>query len=59
MLLNQIALLPRLQPLIHDSNEKVRKAFVQLLAYIKGIQTILFDDIVPLEHLLHRLCAQL
>ncbi|KAH3764673.1 Condensin-2 complex subunit G2 [Pelomyxa schiedti] len=48
-------LLPKLKNSIHDTNKKVRRAFVGLLQYIKGMSDINFLDIVPLDHLLYRL----
>ncbi len=48
-------MLPQLSLLIHDSAERVRSAFVDLLCEIKNIKTIRFFDVVPVEHLLARL----
>ena len=45
-------LLPLLQPLLHDSSEKVRIAFLELLLLVKGMRMIKFWQICPLEHLL-------
>eukprot|EP01105_Mastigella_eilhardi_P006309 TRINITY_DN1792_c0_g5_i1.p1 TRINITY_DN1792_c0_g5~~TRINITY_DN1792_c0_g5_i1.p1 ORF type:complete len:1236 (+),score=325.15 TRINITY_DN1792_c0_g5_i1:306-3710(+) len=50
-------LLPSLQPLIHDSSDRVRQSFVQLLTGVKGLSDIKFYEIVPLPHLLHRLAV--
>ena len=47
--------LPQLAPLIHDTAERVRVAFIDLLCEIKTIRAIRFYDIVPIEHLLTRL----
>ncbi|KAN0024342.1 hypothetical protein ACTFIV_008748 [Dictyostelium citrinum] len=48
-------LLPNLRNLIHDQSERVRESFADLLLFIKGISTIRFFDIVPVEHLLERM----
>ncbi|KAK5579142.1 hypothetical protein RB653_008821 [Dictyostelium firmibasis] len=48
-------LLPNLKNLIHDQSERVRESFADLLLFIKGISTIRFFDIVPVEHLLERM----
>jgi hypothetical protein len=52
---NCTAHLPQLAPLIHDTAERVRVAFIDLLCEIKTIRAIRFYDIVPIEHLLTRL----
>ncbi|KAM9969905.1 hypothetical protein ACTFIR_001742 [Dictyostelium discoideum] len=48
-------LLPNLRNLIHDQSERVRESFADLLLFIKGISTIRFFDIVPVDHLLERM----
>ncbi|GAM20470.1 hypothetical protein SAMD00019534_036450 [Acytostelium subglobosum LB1] len=48
-------LLPQMSVLIHDSSERVREAFLDLMLFLKGISTIRFLDIVPLDHLLERM----
>ncbi|KYQ88612.1 hypothetical protein DLAC_11353 [Tieghemostelium lacteum] len=48
-------LLPKLGNLIHDSSEKVRSSFLDLLLYIKTLSTIDFLKIVPVDHLLERM----
>ncbi|XP_033625419.1 condensin-2 complex subunit G2-like [Asterias rubens] len=40
---------------IHDSSEKVRVAFVDLLIKVKGLRTIKYWHIVPMENLLAQL----
>ncbi|XP_038078115.1 condensin-2 complex subunit G2-like isoform X2 [Patiria miniata] len=47
--------LPILKDFIHDSSEKVRVAFVDLLLKIKGLRTIKYWNITPMEHLLAQL----
>ncbi|KAF2078043.1 hypothetical protein CYY_000681 [Polysphondylium violaceum] len=48
-------MLPGLRDLIHDSSERVRGAFLDVLLYIKTISTIHYLDVVPVDHLLERL----
>ncbi|XP_048579547.1 condensin-2 complex subunit G2 isoform X2 [Nematostella vectensis] len=48
-------LLGSLRDLVHDTSEKVRAAFVDLLLLVKGMKAIKFWTIVPLDHLLARL----
>jgi Condensin II non structural maintenance of chromosomes subunit len=47
--------LPQLAPLIHDKAETVRNSFLKLLQTVKGIRSIRFFDIVPVDDLLKRL----
>ena len=49
------ALLPRLAPLVHDTSETVRTAFVELLDAAKHLRSFRFYQIVPLKGLLYRL----
>ncbi len=56
-MLTTAVLLPSLSPLLHDTAEKVRVAFVDLLTSVKTIRSIRFYDIVPVDQLLHRLAA--
>ena len=49
------AVLPRLADIIHDSNESVRGAMLDLLLAVKGVRSIKFWNICPLQHLLARL----
>ncbi|XP_064397126.1 condensin-2 complex subunit G2-like isoform X2 [Halichondria panicea] len=49
-----VDLLPLLQSMLHDSSEKVRIAFLDLLLLVKGMRMIKFWHICPLEHLLAR-----
>ncbi|XP_070535793.1 condensin-2 complex subunit G2-like [Ptychodera flava] len=49
------ALLPELKNCIHDTAEKVRLAFIELLLKIKGLKSIKFWHIVPMEWLLARM----
>ncbi|XP_061177520.1 condensin-2 complex subunit G2-like isoform X5 [Saccostrea echinata] len=48
-------ILPQLQNHIHDTSEKVRVAMVNLMLKVKGVRTIKFWEVVPVEHLLARL----
>ncbi len=48
-------LLPVLANSVHDTNDKVRLAFIQLLIRVKGVRGIHFYHIIPIEHLLSRL----
>ncbi|XP_065053043.1 condensin-2 complex subunit G2-like [Rhopilema esculentum] len=48
-------LLPCLRDLIHDNSERVRRAFLDFLILVKGVRSIKFWSIVPLEHLFARL----
>ncbi|XP_029192981.2 condensin-2 complex subunit G2-like [Acropora millepora] len=48
-------LLVHLQDLVHDSSEKVRIAFLDVLLFVKGLKAIKFWNIVPLEQLLCQL----
>ncbi len=48
-------LLPVLANSVHDTNDKVRLAFIQLLIKVKGVRGIHFYHIIPIEHLLLRL----
>ncbi|XP_048765257.2 condensin-2 complex subunit G2-like isoform X2 [Ostrea edulis] len=48
-------ILPQLQKHIHDTSEKVRVAMVNLLLKVKGVRSIKFWEVVPVEHLLARL----
>ena len=41
--------------MLHDTAEKVRIAFVELLISIKPVKSIKFYDICPIDHLLPRL----
>ena len=52
------ALLPRLAPLIHDTSETVRTAFVELLDAAKHLRSFRFYQIVPLKSLLYRLAVE-
>lgn len=45
-------LLPLLQNHLHDTSEKVRIAFLELLLLVKGMRMVKFWHIAPLEHLL-------
>jgi condensin-2 complex subunit G2 len=45
-------LLPLLQNHLHDTSEKVRIAFIELLLLVKGMRMVKFWHIAPLEHLL-------
>ena len=47
--------LPKLGDSLHDSNEGVRVAVVELLKTVKNLRSIKFWDICPVEHLLSRL----
>ncbi|XP_013379950.1 condensin-2 complex subunit G2-like [Lingula anatina] len=47
--------LPGLSNLLHDTSEKVRVAFMEMLLKVKGMRAIKFWTIVPMEHLLARL----
>jgi len=49
------AILPRLSECLHDSHEAVRASFVDLLQKIKGIRSIKFWNVCPVEHLLARM----
>ena len=51
-------LLPDLKHVIHDPVERVRACFIDLLLVVKGIRGMKFWDIVPVEHLLARLCLE-
>ena len=46
-------ILPKLSKLIHDSQERVRLAFVKLLVRIKSVRSIHFYDVVLVDELLH------
>ncbi|KDO22329.1 hypothetical protein SPRG_12790 [Saprolegnia parasitica CBS 223.65] len=48
-------LLPKLAPLMHDTNEKVRAAMARLLVRVKSIRGLHFYDVVSLEHCFKRL----
>lgn len=41
--------------LIHDTNKKVRVAFVQLLGLVKGIRSMHYYNVVKIDHILARL----
>ena len=45
------------QPLVHNSSEKVRIALLDLLLLVKGMRTIKFWHICPIEHLLGKMDA--
>ena len=45
-------ILPLIHLRIHDTSEKVRLAFLDLLLVVKGLGTIKFWSICPVEHLL-------
>lgn len=47
-----------MQPLIHDTTERVRAAMVKLLDFVKHIRSIHFYDIVSVEDLLTRLSIE-
>ncbi|XP_065184272.1 condensin-2 complex subunit G2-like [Sycon ciliatum] len=49
--------LPELKLHIHDTSERVRLSFIQLLLTVRNVRTIKFWDVVPMEHLLHRLAV--
>ncbi|CAB3996367.1 Condensin-2 complex subunit G2, partial [Paramuricea clavata] len=49
------SLLPSLKNLLHDNSEKVRIAFLDILLKVKGMRSIKFWSITPMEHLLSRL----
>ncbi|KAJ4456690.1 putative Condensin-2 complex subunit G2 [Paratrimastix pyriformis] len=51
-------LLPKLGMLLHDNTERVRAAFIDLLLAVRDIRSIRFDRVVPLDHVLYRLCAE-
>ncbi|XP_071943321.1 condensin-2 complex subunit G2-like isoform X2 [Antedon mediterranea] len=48
-------LLPQIGVLIHDTSEKVRITFIDLILKVKGVRDIKVNEIVPVEHLLVRL----
>ncbi|XP_073235471.1 condensin-2 complex subunit G2-like [Porites lutea] len=48
-------LLGNLQDLVHDTAERVRVAFLDVLILVKGLKAIKFWNIVPLEQLLSQL----
>eukprot|EP00002_Diphylleia_rotans_P023151 TRINITY_DN4550_c0_g1_i4.p1 TRINITY_DN4550_c0_g1~~TRINITY_DN4550_c0_g1_i4.p1 ORF type:complete len:720 (+),score=134.00 TRINITY_DN4550_c0_g1_i4:53-2212(+) len=48
-------LLPQLKNLVHDTSERVRKSFVDLLIKVKSVRAIRYFDIVPVDQLLIRL----
>lgn len=41
--------------LIHDTNKKVRVAFVNLLGRVKGVRSIKYYHVVSVDHILARL----
>lgn len=43
------------QTLIHDTNKKVRTAFVKLLLVVKGVKSIKYYQVVNVDHILARL----
>ncbi len=47
--------LPRISDCLHDINEQVRVAFLDLLLQVKKVRTIRYFDVVPVDHLLARL----
>lgn len=47
--------LPRLSDCMHDTNESVRAAMLDLLLAVKGVRSIKFWNICPLDQLLARL----
>jgi hypothetical protein len=49
-------MIPLLAQCIHDNSEAVRVAFVHLLCRVKNTKGVSFYEIVPVEHLLYRLC---
>ncbi|CAN0325026.1 unnamed protein product, partial [Discosporangium mesarthrocarpum] len=49
------AMLPGVSNLVHDSNKRVKVAFIGLLQKVKGIRAIKFYHVVPVDHLLARL----
>ena len=52
-------LLPLLQNHLHDTSEKVRIAFLELLLLVKGMRMVKFWHIAPLEHLLGKVVVNL
>ncbi|CAM9742427.1 unnamed protein product, partial [Pylaiella littoralis] len=49
------SMLPGVQTLIHDTNKKVRTAFVKLLLVVKGVKSIKYYQVVNVDHILARL----
>ncbi|XP_046846432.1 condensin-2 complex subunit G2-like isoform X2 [Xenia sp. Carnegie-2017] len=47
--------LPGLKNLLHDNSEQVRVAFLDFLLKVKGMRSIKFWSITPMDHLLARL----
>ena len=47
--------LPELRNFVHDTSEKVRHAVFDLLLKVKGLRSIKFWTVVPVEHVLARL----
>ncbi|CAN0554118.1 unnamed protein product, partial [Ectocarpus sp. 8 AP-2014] len=43
------------QNLIHDTNKKVRTAFVKLLLVVKGVKSIKYYQVATVDHILARL----
>lgn len=41
--------------LIHDNNRRVRVAFGKLLRLVKGVRSIKYYHVVPVDHILARL----
>jgi condensin-2 complex subunit G2 len=48
-------ILPRISDCLHDLNDSVRVAVIDLLAEIKSVKSIRYWDICPLDDLLARL----
>ena len=48
-------ILPKLKDVLFDSNEGVRSSMIELLTAVKGIKTVHFWSICPLEDILDRL----
>ncbi|CAN0076673.1 unnamed protein product, partial [Ectocarpus sp. 12 AP-2014] len=49
------SMLPGVQNLIHDTNKKVRTAFVKLLLVVKGVKSIKYYQVATVDHILARL----
>ncbi|GFR71947.1 condensin-2 complex subunit G2-like [Elysia marginata] len=48
-------ILPTLRNFVHDTSERVRLAMMELLLKLKGVRSVKFYHVVPVEHLLARL----
>ncbi|CAM9302189.1 unnamed protein product, partial [Ectocarpus sp. 4 AP-2014] len=49
------SMLPGVQKLIHDTNKRVRTAFVKLLLVVKGVKSIKYYQVATVDHILARL----